>query len=150
MVCVSWMALLTRSVVVGAACRSVVLRCAPRSRKWPTVGMVVFGKVQMCVRRRCRVVRFVENVWLLLGASLELRSCMYWCVWSYAVMKSDSWCGPCVVVRMSSARSRGDAGICRWMRIHGRSISAMMSIEKGHPCGMPHFFVCVGCRSCVQ
>ena len=76
------MAVLTRSVVVGAACRSVVLRCAPKSRKWATVRMLVLGRVHTCVRKRCRVVRLVENVWLLFGASLEPRSCMNWCVWS--------------------------------------------------------------------
>jgi hypothetical protein len=64
--------------VVGAACRKVVLRCAPRSRKWVTVGMLVFGSVHTCVRSRCRVVRLVEKVWLLFGASLEPRSWMNW------------------------------------------------------------------------
>jgi hypothetical protein len=82
MLCVSLMALLARSVVVGAVCRRVVLRCAPRSRKFVTVGMVVCGSAHMSVRSLRRVVRFVENVWLLLGASFEPRSWMNWWVWS--------------------------------------------------------------------
>ena len=78
-----------------------------------TVGMVVCGSVQTCVRSFRRVVRLVEKMWLLLGASLELRSCMNWWVWSYAFWKRDSCSGPCVVVKMSSANRRGEAGISR-------------------------------------
>ena len=136
------MASFTRAVVVGAACRCVVLRCAPKSRKCVTVGMVVCGKVQTCVRSLRRVVRFVENVWLLLGPNFEPKSCMYWCVWSYAAWKRVSCRGPCVVVSISSASKRGVAGIARCMRIHGRKVSAMINMENGHPCGMPHFLVC--------
>ena len=46
MLWVSLMASFTRAVVVVAACRCVVLRCAPKSRKCVTIGMVVCGRVQ--------------------------------------------------------------------------------------------------------